>query len=123
MAADTQVESSQSSLSATLSGVARVLVNAGKLTPKAAEELSKSARDRKANFVATVVGANAVKPDEIAHALSTALALPLLDLNAVDLQKLPRNIIDAKIANQYQLIALGKRGNRIFIGAADPTDQ
>ncbi len=123
MAAETQVESSPSSLSASLSGVARVLVNAGKLTPKAAEELSKSARERKANFVATVVGANAVKPDEIAHALSTALALPLLDLNAVDVQKLPRNIIDAKIASQYQLIALGKRGNRIFIGAADPTDQ
>ena len=123
MAADTQVESSQLAMSASLSGVARVLVNAGKLTPKAAEELSKSARERKANFVATVVGANAVKPDEIAHALSVALALPLLDLNAVDLQKLPRNILDAKIANQYQLIPLGKRGNRIFIGAADPTDQ
>jgi type IV pilus assembly protein PilB len=123
MAAETQVEPPQPSLSTTLSGVARVLVNAGKLSAKAAEELSKSARERKANFVATVVGANAVKPDEIAQALSTALALPLLDLNAVDLQKLPRNIIDAKIANQYQLIALGKRGNRIFIGAADPTDQ
>ena len=123
MAAETQVEPPQPSLSTTLSGVARVLVNAGKLTAKAAEELSKSARERKANFVATVVGANAVKPDEIAQALSSALALPLLDLNAVDLQKLPRNIIDAKIANQYQLIALGKRGNRIFIGAADPTDQ
>jgi type IV pilus assembly protein PilB len=123
MAAETQVEPLQPSISTTLSGVARVLVNAGKLSAKAAEELSKSARERKANFVATVVGANAVKPDEIAQALSTALALPLLDLNAVDLQKLPRNIIDAKIANQYQLIALGKRGNRIFIGAADPTDQ
>jgi len=123
MAAETQVESPPSSLSASLTGVARVLVNAGKLSPKAAEELSKSARDRKANFVATVVGANAAKPDEIAHALSTALALPLLDLNAVDLQKLPRNILDAKIASQYQLIALGKRGNRVFIGAADPTDQ
>ena len=123
MAAETQVEPPQPLISTTLSGVARVLVNAGKLSAKAAEELSKSARERKANFVATVVGANAVKPDEIAQALSTALALPLLDLNAVDLQKLPRNIIDAKIANQYQLIALGKRGNRIFIGAADPTDQ
>ena len=123
MAAETQVESPPSSLSASLTGVARVLVNAGKLSPKAAEELSKSARDRKANFVATVVGANAAKPDEIAHALSAALALPLLDLNAVDMQRLPRNILDAKIANQYQLIALGKRGNRVFIGAADPTDQ
>ena len=51
--------------------------------------------------------------------LAWALALPLLDLNAVDMQRLPRNILDAKIANQYQLIALGKRGNRVFIGAAD----
>jgi type IV pilus assembly protein PilB len=123
MAAETQVDPFPPPLSAPLSGVARVLVNAGKLSAKTAEELSKSSRDRKASFLATMVGANAARPDEIAHALSTALALPLLDLNAVDLQKLPRNIIDSKIANQYQLIALGKRGNRIFLGAADPTDQ
>ncbi len=119
MAAETLVEPPPSSLS----GVARVLVNAGKLTAKAAEELTKSARERKASFVTTLIGANAVKPDELAHTLSTALALPLLDLNAVDLQKLPRNLVDPKIANQYQLMVLGKRGNRLFIGAADPTDQ
>ena len=119
MAAETLVEPLPSSLS----GVARVLVNAGKLTAKAAEELSKSARERKASFVTTVVGAGAVKSDELAHTLATALALPLLDLNAVDLQKLPRNLVDPKIANQYQLMVLGKRGNRLFIGAADPTDQ
>ncbi|MDO9093069.1 MAG: type IV-A pilus assembly ATPase PilB [Rubrivivax sp.] len=119
MVAETLVEPSPSSLS----GVARVLVNAGKLTAKAAEELTKSARERKASFVTTLIGASAVKPDELAHTLSTALALPLLDLNAVDLQKLPRNLVDPKIANQYQLMVLGKRGNRLFIGAADPTDQ
>ena len=119
MATEALVDPAPSSLS----GVARVLVNAGKLTAKAAEELSKSARERKASFVTTVVGAGAIKPDELAHTLSTALALPVLDLNAVDLQKLPRNLVDPKIANQYQLMVLGKRGNRLFIGAADPTDQ
>jgi len=119
MAAEALVEPPPSSLS----GVARVLVNAGKLTAKAAEELTKSARERKASFVTTVVGAGAVKPDDLAHTLSMALALPLLDLNSVDLQKLPRNLVDPKIANQYQLMVLGKRGNRLFIGAADPTDQ
>ncbi len=106
-----------------LSGVARVLVNAGKLTPKAAEELSKNARERKTSFVTALVGAGAVKPDELALTLAHALALPLLDLNAVDTQKLPRNLVDAKISAQYQLMVLGKRGNRLFIGAADPTDQ
>ena len=119
MATEALVDPAPSSLS----GVARVLVNAGKLTAKAAEELTKSARERKASFVTTVVGAGAIKPDELAHTLSTALALPVLDLNAVDLQKLPRNLVDPKIANQYQLMVLGKRGNRLFIGAADPTDQ
>ncbi|MBL8286695.1 MAG: type IV-A pilus assembly ATPase PilB [Rubrivivax sp.] len=119
MAAETVVEPPPS----TLSGVARVLVNAGKLNAKTAEELNKSARERKSSFVAAVVGGGAMKPDELAHTLSTALALPLVDLSAVDLQKLPRNLVDPKIANQYQLIVLGKRGNRLFIGAADPTDQ
>ena len=47
----------------------------------------------------------------------------LLDLAAVDPQKLPRNVIDAKLATQYQVLVLGKRGNRLFIAGADPTDQ
>ncbi len=119
MATDAPVEVSPSSLS----GVARVLVNAGKLSAKAAEDLTRSARERKASFISVVIGAGAVKPDDLAHTLSGALALPVLDLNAVDMQRLPRNLVDAKISSQYQLMVLGKRGNRLFIGAADPTDQ
>jgi type IV pilus assembly protein PilB len=106
-----------------LTGVARVLVNAGKLTAKTAEEVSRAARERKSSFVTAVMNSGSIKADELAHTLSTALALPLLDLNAVDKIKLPRNLVDQKIANQYQLVVLGKRGNRLFIGAADPTDQ
>jgi type IV pilus assembly protein PilB len=119
MAVDTLVESSQSALS----GVARVLVHAGKLSAKAAEDLARSAKERRASFVSAVVSAGAVQPSDLAHTLSTALALPLLDLSAVDLNRLPRGIVEPKLALQYQLIVLGKRGNRLFIGAADPTDQ
>ena len=119
MAVETLVEPPPSSLS----GVARVLVNAGKLSARTAEELTRTARERKSSFVSAVISAGAVKSDDLAHTLSSALALPLLDLNAVDAQKLPRNIVDHKISSQYQLMVLGKRGNRLFIGAADPTDQ
>jgi len=106
-----------------LSGVARVLVHAGKLNAKTAEELVRSSRDKRSSFVTAVIGAGAVSPSELAHTLANALALPLLDLSAVDAVKLPKNIIDAKLASQYQIVVLGKRGNRIFIGGADPTDQ
>ena len=106
-----------------LSGVARVLVHAGRLSAKAAEDLVKSAKERKSSFIASVISAGAVSPTDLAHTLSTALALPLLDLNAIDPQRLPHNLVDTKLALQYQIIVLGKRGNRLFIGGADPTDQ
>jgi len=106
-----------------LSGVARVLVHAGKLNPKAAEELVRTAREKRTSFVASVINAGSVSSAELAHTLSTALALPLLDLTAIDATKLPRNVIETKLASQYQVVVLGKRGNRLFIGGADPTDQ
>ena len=116
---DTLADAPQSALS----GVARVLVHAGRLSAKTAEELVKTAKDRKSSFIASVIAAGAVSPTDLAHTLSNALALPLLDLDAIDAQKLPRNLIESKLAAQYQIIVLGKRGNRVFIGGADPTDQ
>ena len=106
-----------------LSGVARVLVHAGKLNPKSAEELVRSSRDKRTSFVASVIAAGAVSPADLAHTLAVALALPLLDLSSIDAVKLPKNVIDNKLASQYQVVVLGKRGNRLFIGGADPTDQ
>ncbi len=106
-----------------LTGVARVLVNAGKLNAKTAEDLVRSSREKKTSFVSQVIAAGAISPTELAHTLSSSLALPLLDLSAIDVQKLPKDIIDSKLANQYQVVVLGKRGNRLSIGGADPTDQ
>ncbi|MBI2752213.1 MAG: type IV-A pilus assembly ATPase PilB [Betaproteobacteria bacterium] len=116
---DTLAEASHSALS----GVARVLVHAGKLNGKVAEDLVRSSKDKRNSFVASVIAAGAVSPADLAHTLSSALALPLLDLSSVDAQRLPRNVIDAKLAAQYQVVVLGKRGSRLFIGGADPTDQ
>ena len=116
---DTLAEAPYSSLS----GVARVLVHAGKLNGKAAEALVKQAAERKVSFVSALIAAGSVSAGDLAHTLSGALALPVLDLTSVDAERLPRNVIDAKMVNQYQVVVLGKRGNRLFIGGADPTDQ
>jgi len=117
--ADTIAETANSALS----GVARVLVHAGKLSEKSAAGLVKSASEKKTGFVAELIKSGAVSAVDLAHTLSTALALPLLDLSAVDPERLPRNVIDGKFSSQFQVVVLGKRGNRLFIGGADPTDQ
>ncbi|MDI4632671.1 type IV-A pilus assembly ATPase PilB [Pelomonas sp. V22] len=115
----TLAESTHSSLS----GVARVLVHAGKLPVKTAEDLVRQSREKKISFVNALMAASALSAVDLAHTLSHALALPVMDLNALDAQRLPQNIIEAKLAHQYQVVVLGRRGNRLFIGGADPTDQ
>ena len=109
-------------LQSALSGVARMLVHAGKLQAKAAEDLVRQAREKKTSFVNAVISSGQVSASDLAHTLSSALALPLLDLSAMDPQKMPQNVIDGKLAQQYQVVALSRRGSRLFVGGADPTD-
>ncbi|HEU6454699.1 MAG TPA: type IV-A pilus assembly ATPase PilB [Roseateles sp.] len=99
-----------------------MLVHAGKLQAKAAEDLVKQAREKKTSFVNAVIASGQVSPADLAHTLASALALPLLDLSAMDPQRMPQNVIDGKLAQQYQVVALSRRGNRLFVGGADPTD-
>jgi type IV pilus assembly protein PilB len=117
------VDTSLADATGSLSGVARVLVNAGKLDAKAAETISRTAREQKRSFVSALVHSGTIKPDELAHTLSKSLAVPVMDLAAVDIQRLPKGIIDNKLSAQYQVLVLSKRGNRLFVAGSDPTDQ
>jgi type IV pilus assembly protein PilB len=116
---DNPSEVSQSALS----GVARVLVHAGKINAKTAEDLVKLAKEKKTTFIAEVINAAAITARELAQTLCTTLAIPLIDLSALDAERLPRNIIDPKLAAQYHVVVLSKKGNRLFVGGADPTNQ
>ena len=116
-------ESTLAETPGTLSGVARVLVNAGKLDAKSAETLTRVAREQKRSFVSTLVSSGAIQPTDLAQTLSQALAVPVLDISAIDVQRLPKGVIDNKLSTQYQVVVLSKRGNRLFVAGADPTDQ
>src|SRR6185369_16260813 len=48
---------------------------------------------------------------------------PLLDLNAVDVEHLPLTLLDSKIVANHRVVALGKRGNRVFVGMSDPSNE
>jgi len=106
-----------------LSGVARILVRAGRIESKVAEDLTRQAREKRSSFVAQLIESGTLRPLALAHSLSQALAVPLLDLDAVDPRQLPQGVIDAKLIAQYRVYPLGKRGGRLFIASADPTDQ
>ena len=106
-----------------LPGLGRALVSAGKLGQKAAEDLYRKAQSGRTTFIAELTGSGAVSAYDLAHTMSTAFAAPLLDLDAIDVQRLPKGLLDAKICADFRIVVLSKRNNRLMVATADPADQ
>ncbi len=106
-----------------LPGVGRTLVMAGMLQQKSAEEIYRKAQAKRSSFIAELTGSGAVSAANLAHTLSQAFAVPLIDLDAVDPARLPKGLLDPKICQDYRLVVLGKRPNRLIVATADPSDQ
>ena len=106
-----------------LPGLGRTLVSAGKLGQKSAEEIFRKSQTARTSFIAELTGSGAVSASDLAHTMSTAYAAALLDLDAVDVERLPKGLLDAKICQDYRVVVLSRRGNRLIVATADPSDQ
>ncbi|MGA8785241.1 MAG: type IV-A pilus assembly ATPase PilB [Polaromonas sp.] len=110
-------------ISMILPGLGRALVVAGKLGQKAAEDIFRKAQSSRTSFIAELTGSGAVSAFDLAHIMSTAFGAPLLDLEAIDVQRLPQGLLDAKTCQTYRIVVLSKRNNRLIVATADPSDQ
>jgi type IV pilus assembly protein PilB len=106
-----------------LPGLGRALVAAGKLGQKSAEDIYRKAQSGRTSFIAELTGSGAVSAFDLAHTMSSAYAAPLLDLEAIDTQRLPKGLLDSKLCQAYRVVVLSKRNNRLIVATADPSDQ
>jgi len=106
-----------------LPGLGRALVNAGKLGQKAAEDIYRKSQANRTSFIAELTGSGAVSASDLAHTMSGAFGAPLLDLDAIDVHRLPKGLLDTKICQEIRVVVLSKRNNRLIVAAADPSDQ
>lgn len=98
-------------------------MSAGKLTQKSAEEIYKKSQSSRTSFIAELTGSGTVTPLDLAHTVSAVFGAPLLDIDAIDPQRFPKDLLDPKICQSYKVIVLSKRNNRLIVATADPTDQ
>ncbi|MFT3717890.1 type IV-A pilus assembly ATPase PilB [Pseudorhodoferax sp.] len=117
------VDKAKSAHPVALPGLGRALIAAGKLSQQTAEELYRNAQANRTSFMAELTGSAAVSPFDLAHAMSAAFAAPVIDLDALDLQRLPQDLLDPKICQTYRVLPLSRRGNRLAVATADPSDQ
>jgi type IV pilus assembly protein PilB len=113
----------QDSNAIALPGLGRAMVAAGKLEQKAAEDIYGKSIANKTSFISELVGSGIVSASDLAHTLSQAFAAPLVNLDAIDPQRLPKGLLDSKTCQDYRLVVLSKRNNRLMVATADPSDQ
>jgi type IV pilus assembly protein PilB len=105
-----------------LSGLARALVQADRIKEADAETLLTQAAATKTSFIEQLVSAKKASSADIARFASDTFGYPLLDLNAFDDAHIQKNAIDRKLIASHRVVPLHKRGNRLSIAIADPTD-
>ena len=105
-----------------LSGFARALVQAGRLKEAEAESLLAQAAAKKTSLIEQVVSAKKATFLELARFAADKFGFPLLDLAAFDDANILKNAIDRKLIATHRVVPLHKRGNRLAIAIADPTN-
>ena len=108
-----------------LTGLARALVQQGKLRPDRAEALARKATQSNTQFIDELVAVREVTglaPATIARFAADTFGHPLLDLSALDADQLPKDTIDRKLVAGLRILALRKRGNRLAVAVSDPTN-
>ena len=110
------------SLQTTLSGLARALVQQGRLKEAEADAFAAQGTGTGGGFVNQVISSGRLNAKDIAAFAAETFGYPLLDLNAFEESNFPPAAIDRKLMQTHQVIPLTKRGNRIAVALTDPTN-
>ncbi len=103
-------------------GLARALLQAGRLTQQQAESLTKQATSEGNHFIDVLLISGAIDARSLAAFCSDTFGYPLLDFASFNLAHLPEKLIDAKLMQTQRVVALGKRGNKVAVAISDPTN-
>jgi len=107
---------------APMSGLARALMQAGRLTLAQADALQKKAAHDKSEFIDALLESGVLDARTLAVFCAETFGYPILDLSAFATDALPEAAIDAKLMQAQRVIALAKRGNKLSVAVSDPTN-
>jgi type IV pilus assembly protein PilB len=110
-----------SATNAPLSGLSRRLVQDGLIAEDAVIHAIKGAEAQHIGLVAYLVDRQLVSAAKIAVAASSEFGVPLLDLDALDLDMEAVKSVDQRLLAKHRVLPLLLRGKRLFLGVSDPT--
>jgi type IV pilus assembly protein PilB len=105
-----------------LGGLPQRLVADGVVDEAGMHAAIQAASERKTSFVTQLVLNGTAKARDIAIAAAAEYGVPLFDLNSLVLDLEAIRSVSDKMLAKHRVLPLFKRGKRLFLGVADPTN-
>lgn len=110
------------STATSIGGLALRLVRDNLLSTADAERIQAEATAQRVPFVTQLVQSKKLDSATVAKVASDEFGVPLFDISALDLEIAPVKLVSDKIMHRHRVLPLYKRGNRLFVAIADPTN-
>jgi type IV pilus assembly protein PilB len=105
-----------------LGGLPQRLVQDGVVDESGMHAALQAATEKRTSFVTQLIASGAATARDIALAAASEYGVPLLDLNALTIDLDTVKVVSDKLLAKHRVLPLFKRGKRLFLGVADPTN-
>ncbi|MCX7116564.1 MAG: type IV-A pilus assembly ATPase PilB [Legionellales bacterium] len=106
-----------------LQGMAQLLVQEKLLDKEKALKYQKLASASKVTLLQYLVTNSLIPATTIAMAVSKSFGLPMLDLDAIDLEIIPISLINEKLIRRHNVVPVFHRSTQLYLATDDPTKQ
>jgi type IV pilus assembly protein PilB len=111
-----------SPLRSSLGGLPQRLVQDGVVDESGMHAALQAAAEKKTSFVTQLIAGGAVKARDIAITAAAEYGVPIFDLDALSIDLEAVRTVSDKLLAKHRVLPLFKRGKRLFLGVADPTN-
>ena len=105
-----------------LSGFARQLAQAGLLDERGALHAQQQAARNQLPLITYLVQNKLTKARDLAELAAEQFGVAFFDLNALDKEGQPRDLVSEKLARQHRALPLWRRGNKLYVAVSDPSN-
>ena len=103
-------------------GLLNLLVKHQLIDEKAGAQAATKAARTQRPLLTYLVENDLVDPVKVAELCSREYGVPLFDITQLDHNSIPADLLNEKLINKHAAMPVFKRGNRLFIAIADPTN-
>lgn len=105
-----------------LSGLLNKLLIDGLISEDDAIAAQEAAAKEKVSIAEYLVENKKITANKLAVIGSLEFGIPVFDLDSIDPEALPKELVDKKLIQKHHALPLYKRGNRLYIAVSEPTN-